>query len=106
MVKAIVTESAYKLATRLPANSISVDVETRNVRVDDDKNITEQTCLQIRGTPEGSKWLSQLLLEKADAGNGSVIIADRDFAPVTMASFDAIELSCDSNLPDAFRGEK
>ncbi|MEM7456079.1 MAG: hypothetical protein AAF456_17150 [Planctomycetota bacterium] len=91
------------LLKNLPPDSIAIETVTQLVRLDDEPESAERCYLQIAGTPESFSWLSNLLAEMAsEIGNQdtyepsarSVTISPHDLDQVSLAHWDAIELTC------------
>lgn len=87
----------------LDPDSIRVDTETSRVRLDDEPNETDRTCLRIAGTPDGFRWLAKLLTELATNADAhpfdQVIVSGRKLEAVTLGSWDAIHLECERHDP-------
>ena len=57
--------SAYEMLKDVSPDSLRIQTETKFVRVDDDQHESELSYLNIHGTPDAFRWLSQLLGELA-----------------------------------------
>lgn len=103
--------SAYQLLKNVPPDSLRIRSETKRVRVDDAPDESELTYLDIHGTPEAFRWLSQLLGELASTAENSndpklghsVIFSPHDLKQITMTEWWGVDLFCrremDENHP-------
>ena len=93
-------ENAYELCAKLDEGSVSIDVETQQVRLDDATELTDQTYLRISGSPDGYRWLARLfneMAEQVDVGtSASAVLSSRDLKALLLNGWDSIELSCRS----------
>ena len=75
------------------------------VYVDDAPEETEQCSLDIEGTPDGYRWLTQQLLYMADhvEQSATTSLSPGDFAntPIGLQGWDAIVLNCGSKAQEA-----
>ena len=98
--------SAYEMLKDVSPDSLRIQTETKFVRVDDDQYESELSYLNIHGTPEAFRWLSQLLGELATTAENtddpevghSVIFCPHDLNQITMPQWWGVDLFCRREL--------
>ena len=85
---------AHELHKDLAANSLAIDVETKNVHLDGSAELVSQTYLRVRGAPEGFRWLAKLLNEMADNKTASAIVSGNQLDTINLKDWDSLDLSC------------
>ena len=98
--------SAFTQLKAMAADSLRIQTESKLVRVDDEPEASKISYLNIHGTPEAFRWLSQLLNElassvenpKGQTGGRSVIVSPHDLGQITMDQWHSIELFCGQTL--------
>ena len=96
-----------KKLTDLNTGSLRLTTRRSMVYVDDAPEETEQCSLDIEGTPDGFRWLAQLLLYMADHVDQAslgyhIVVKPSDFAhtPIGLKEWDVLVLNCSSKAQD------
>ena len=92
----------HELLAKLPPRSLHFATARHLVTIDGVPPATEQTYLQIEGTPDGFRYLAALLLEHAATaertGAHSAVLAPSDLPQVIATEWRGIEVSCRQSI--------
>ena len=97
---------AYEILQDVTSDSLRIQTEKKTLRVDNDQHESELTHLNIHGTPEAFRWLSQLLNELATTAGKtddpqighSVTYRSHETKQISMPQWWGLELYCRREL--------
>lgn len=96
-----------KMLSDLNTDSLRLATRRSMVYFDNATKETEQCSLDIEGTPDGFRWLAQLLPSMADHVDQSsrgyhILVQPSDFAntPIRLQGWDALVLNCSNKAQE------